>query len=206
MWIRHNRENSYVSRKELPKEYSKYLMSDNMVGKGYFSRVYDYVGNQVLIVSNCVQKEGLALGFFPETPLYPKLERLIYGGSDYSLYKMAKLNKIVAPKRQLNALGYKRYKLLDAVQKGYDEWMYGRCDNLHVILNEIGLKSKDKELHEAITQGLEAMMNFEGNPKEICFEFSRRNVLADDEGNLVLSDIFFLPNAIEKKLPLRVVR
>ena len=172
-----------------------------LVAKGSFSHVYQKIGDSdnVYIVSTDSCKIGYEFGFNIDDDVDEEMLPYLYNEvssnllEDYpiyaTLYKMKKLVKIKAPKKQLNSEDwhfYKELKLLskNARYRGYEyiDGLREKIDNMPVSL------SYRTTLHVMI----DALANSVSHMESIRLDPSPRNIMLDpDTGRLVLTDIFF---------------
>lgn len=145
-----------------------------LIGKGSFSKVYKS-GRNVYIKSKDHVKECMALGWFPNSHLFPKVSFSDKDGYDYKMRYYKKYNSL---KNHLKPKEYEKYLLLRKFNgvTGYNE------------LYQVFSKIKVRSLKEAMISSIDALSNYGA---DICFEISPRNVTISEAGNLVLLDCFF---------------
>lgn len=154
-----------------------------LIGKGTFSRVYQFSAEKILIVSCDPFKEALALWAIGDH--VPALERVDYDGDCKSLYTCPKYTKVTAPKKQLKPEHYHAYKLLRGITIPYNinpydrySWLYGQFKAL--------------DIREGIRDSLLSMLDSVSNYSHLIgFEISPRNIAIDNLGDLILLDVFF---------------
>ena len=160
-----------------------------LIGKGAFSKCYQLTDSTVLIKSSCPVKEAMALGFFPNSELFPTIERLEY--DEESTYTMAYYAKTASLKKALDTDQWAMYKELRRVFKA------PLCSHPHANRYELWRKSFETlqpALAEIMIDALDGCTNY---GLDICFEISPRNVAVKD-GKLVLMDCFFMFDALQK--------
>jgi hypothetical protein len=161
-----------------------------LIGKGAFSKCYQLDVNTVLIKSVCPIKECMALGYFPDSPLFPTIDRLEYG--DTSTYKMAYYPKTASLKKALDADQYAIYKeLLELFNTPIriDLSKKTRYDSWREAFNKLSA-----DLASVMLEALDACADYSS---DVCFEISPRNV-AVKNGKLVLMDCFFMMDKLQE--------
>lgn len=154
-----------------------------LIGKGLFSKVYQLNEKEVLIKSEDLVKECLAL--YIGSKLFPKCEII-----DRGLYKMKYYPKVTSLKESLKPAQYKLYRELRELSIGY---VKNRHDNYYKWREQFETV-RNKNVREQLTDALDELINY---GSDISFEISPRNV-AVDKGNLILLDCFFFQNQAEK--------
>jgi len=147
----------------------------NLIGKGQFSTVYQKTKSTVLIKSKDNVKECMALGWFPNSKMFPKLERIGWSqDGEYQLYESKYYPRVQSLKSNLKPLEWEFYKTLRnlCVQKPED------------FRN---LPKKFRNRAQQLVAAWNALMNYDGM---IGFEISPRNV-AVNNGRLILLDCFY---------------
>ncbi len=153
-----------------------------LIGKGTFSKVYKESEHTVLIVSEDPVKEVMGLGWFPNSRLFPKLERL-----ESDTFRCKLYTKCKAPKKELKPKEYEKYLVLRKLFQS--NW----SQDYHTWYNAFKT-IKIKSLREAMLGALEACTNL---GSDIGFEISPRNI-ACHNGNLVLLDCFFMVSKLKE--------
>lgn len=166
------------------------------IGKGAFSTVYQKTAKKVLIKSNDHVKECMALGWFPETPMFPTIERV--GLSDcceWSFYEEKYYPKVKSIKNNLTAFEYEFYKALRAL---FNSNTY--CQNPYDTLDmwREKFESLPGKFHHKKAMLLEALDGLSNYGTDICFEISPRNIAIHGK-KLVLLDCFFMKSQLNRK-------
>lgn len=153
-----------------------------LIGKGAFTKAFLNVDNSVILVSCCPIKECMSNGWFPDSELFPKLERV---DSDvYSTYTMEYYPRLKGGlKANLDADQYAIYKTLRDLDGICTANPFNRFDALYKAFE--GIECDD--LQEVMLEALEACSNY---GSDIGFEISPRNV-AVKNGKLILLDCFY---------------
>lgn len=157
------------------------------IGRGAFSSVYRKgTASTVLITSEDYTKECMSLGWFPDTPLFPNVERVEHDNQKPT-YKMKFYSKVKAPKKELNTRAYELYSLL---RKMFCNYSYTKPNALYDYwVNAFSkLPAKFKREKQHILAALDALSNY---GSDVCFEISPRNIAKTDSGRLVLLDCFY---------------
>lgn len=163
-----------------------------LIGKGTFTKAYLQPDNTVKLISCCPIKEIMALGWFPDSPLFPTLtknyeaiyhEGVYYDGAYYE-YHM------------------EYYPRLDGgVRKNLDPDQYEIYKTLRLLDIEVGTV-KDTGYHNVVkafetleddtlrATMLDAATACANTTHDIVFEISPRNIAIKD-GKLILLDVFF---------------
>lgn len=159
-------------------------MKKKLIGRGSFTKAYLREDGKVLLVSRCPIKECMAMGWFPDSPLFPELER-IGAENNHAQYLMEYLPRPRSLKQNLDPDQWQIYKdlkgLADSVTSS------NRMHDYFSIWHKQFDKLEDPELRETMKDALDACANF---GSDIGFEISPRNVSAKD-GKLILLDCFF---------------
>lgn len=156
------------------------MVKGKLIGKGAFSKVYEYGEDQVLIHSNDLQKACFGENELSYSKL-PKIERLyddehLPYKDGYYWYVSPKYTKVRAFTKELKEDDIKLYRQLRSVMgsKGYSD------------------------LVESFTKlGLEELVDVAGDLcnyiqcDDLRFEISPRNIALDSNGDLVLLDCFY---------------
>lgn len=157
------------------------------IGQGLFSTVYRK-GNskKVLIISRDSVKECMALDWFPNSRLFPKIDRLNYNDDGTSTYTMRYYDKVIAPKKQLNKQSYRLYLTL----RNLSTCTSNPHDLYECWIREFKKLPKEfKTTQRVLIEAVEALTNY---GTDIAFEISPRNIAVTKSGNLVLLDCFFM--------------
>lgn len=154
-----------------------------LIGKGMFSKVYQLNEKEVLIKSEDLVKECMAL--FIESSILPNCERV-----GEKLYKMKYYPKVTSLKESLKPTQYELYKELRGLSIGY---VKNRHDNYYKWREQFQT-IKNKKVREQLVYAVDELINY---GCDISFEISPRNV-AVDKGNLILLDCFFFCSQADK--------
>ena len=154
-----------------------------LIGKGTFTKAYLKDKHTVILHSVDPIKECMSLGMFPNSRLFPKIERLTY--EEVSTYKMKLLKKVRAPKRQLKPAHYTLYKELKKLAGSIS---FKLRDNVSKLNVPTSVKAH-------LVVAVEACMNY---TDQVAFEISPRNI-AESNGNLILMDCFYDANLLRKQ-------
>ena len=156
------------------------------IGKGAFSTVYKQANNKVLIKTCDPVKECMSLDWFPNSRLFPKIERI--GVSDcgqFQFYTEKYYEKVRSLKNALLPAEYEFYKLL----KGR---LCGDYCQLIAFIKSLPVQYRTKK--KALLDAIDALMNY---GSDIRFEISPRNVTVEN-GKLILLDCFFFRSTLTK--------
>lgn len=163
-----------------------------LIGKGSFTKCYD-LGNGTVYLDTVDQiKEVMALGWFPDSKLFPEI-KLAEDGEGYvqPLYR-----KVSAPKRKLKEGDYKLYKTLRDVYLNFSRSSINKYDSYSDWYKAF---SECSELADDVAcLLLEALDACSNTGYDISFEISPRNIALDDEGNMILLDCFYNISQLEK--------
>lgn len=152
------------------------------IGKGTFSNVYLKSDNKtVFIKSVCLIKECMALGWFPNSRLFPKLKRV-----GCQCYEMKYYPRVKSLKQALKPSQYLSYKQLREAWKGMP-YISSRHNSLDTWRDTFE-KLENKRLSKIMLEALDGCANYGNN---IGFEISPRNVAVTESGNLILLDVFY---------------
>ena len=160
------------------------------IGQGTFSTVYQETKDTVLIVSSDPVKECMSMGWFPNSRLFPKVERLDFdiNSEGCSLYRMRYLDRPSSLKKSLTPKHWKLYKTLKAY---FDcAWTPSNHDESFEVLKDHfkeALKGFPYE-RDILLEAVDALANYGA---DMWFEISLRNV-AVRNGKLILLDCFFM--------------
>lgn len=159
-----------------------------LIGKGAFTKCYRLSDEKVLLVSNDPIKECMALGWFPDSPLFPKVEF----GAERGTYEMNYYPRLRGTKKFLDHDQYEIYKTLRAL---HERTVY-RCNGNYHKLYEAFEQNLTGDLKETMLEALDACadMGF-----DVSFEISPRNIAIKD-GKLILLDCFFIRSELAKTL------
>ena len=162
------------------------------VGKGAFSTVYRHTHNTVLIKSVDNVKECMSLGWFPDTPMFPSIERI--GQSDDGItqfYTERYYDKVKSVRSNLTQFEYQFYSELRKISVPYTTNEDG-FTFLHKAFSDLPNKFWRKK--ELLKEALDGLANY-GN--DIRFEISPRNIAIHGK-KLVLLDCFFFISQLEE--------
>ena len=163
-----------------------------LIGKGFFSKVYENAdnANRVFVKSEDPIKECMSMGWFPESSLFPKVEREDFNIYSMPFYSDAKGRGVL---NKLDLHGKKLYRALQKVQTQNLKIKGSEYSSLYTAFEGLGDEFANER--EDLIFALDACANY---GTDVCFEISSRNVAVED-GKLVLLDCFFLRSAIFKK-------
>jgi hypothetical protein len=155
-------------------------MNLQRIGKGAFSVAYLETETTVLVASEDPVKECMGLGWFPDSPLFPPVERIAYG-----LYRMPYYQKTAKLKESLDPDQWAIYQTLRRiyVKHFHSNNDYDYLDHWRAEFGALA----DSELKETMLECLDALSNYGA---DIGFEISPRNVAVKD-GKLILLDVFY---------------
>ena len=153
------------------------------IGKGSFTTAYLMDNDKVLLKSSDPIKECMAMGWFPNSHLFPKVK---FGDVDNE-YIMNYYPKQTSLKNTLKPKHYAFYKelrrLWEDLPFNYD--VYTLRTHFRYLT--------DKRKSAILIEALEACMNY---GSDICFEISPRNVAVGKTGNLILLDCFYIKSLL----------
>lgn len=155
------------------------------IGTGAFSTVYKKGNNKVLIKSVDPVKECMSLGWFPNSSLFPKIERVAKSDcGEYSFYEEKYYPKVSSLKNNLLPNEYEFYKTLRNLHPtmGYNR--------LFEAFDKLPSKFARKKAH--LKEAIDGLSSY---GEDICFEISPRNVAVHNK-KLVLLDCFFMETAL----------
>ena len=164
-----------------------------LIGTGSFTKAYDTNDGKVLLKSIDPIKECMAMGWFPESRLFPTIDRI-----DLNVYTMDNLGK--TPKGLAKTLRPRQYRLYKHLRELFcdnclrDPSMRDGFTKWHILFES--LPSEFKREKEILRGALDAIGNY---GLDICFEISPRNVRIKN-GFLILLDCFFLKSELFKTL------
>lgn len=160
-----------------------------LIGKGVFTKAFLNVDNSVILISCCPIKECMSLGWFPNSELFPKLERV--DCDTYATYTMEYYPRLKGGlKANLDTDQYAIYKALRDVNPKFELNPYDRASSLYAAFEEL----EDKDLSDVMIEALYACCNY---GSDIGFEISPRNV-AVKNGKLILLDCFYHMGTLNK--------
>lgn len=176
------------------------------LGQGAFSTVYadpDAPDDFVLIQTIDQAKEAMALGWFPNSPLFPELTVYAteYDGDDErNVYRSKRYDTSRAVVSKLDAHNKAFYNALRHLSlhdnddsHGYDT--HNPHNWYHIWHHKLsGLDDQFAEEREALLEALDTLCNY---GSDIAFEISPRNV-ATEGGKLILLDCFFVQSQLKK--------
>ena len=163
-----------------------------LIGRGAFSTVYRKNAKTVLIKSVDPVKECMAMGWFPNSRMFPKTTRVAILDDDQgtALYEQRYYPKAMSLKAALKPAEWEFYRELRG-----NVWMacnvfgndpYKTLDSLRSVISN--LPSKYARKKTALLGAIDALTNYGA---DIRFEISPRNV-AVHNGRLILLDCFFM--------------
>ena len=158
-----------------------------LLGKGEFTKAYLMENGRVHLKSTDRVKECMALGWWPEHRMFPKIERLDcdLGTDSHSTYEMEYFERPRSLKSSLTARQWRLYqalrKLSVYVQNNADAYMLW-----HEAFDT--LPGEFKAEKEALKEAVDNLTNYSTG---VHFEISPRNV-AVKGGKLILLDCFFI--------------
>lgn len=155
-----------------------------LIGRGAFTRAYLMESGKVLLKSCDPIKECMSLGWFPESPLFPLVERV-----DIQVYEMEYYPRVSSLKKNLDPDQWEIYKALSNLNVGIPLRRADRYLAVHKAFDTLA----DEALRDTMKGALDACCNY---GTDIGFEISPRNV-ATKEGKLILLDCFFSVVALE---------
>ena len=156
------------------------------LGKGMFTTAYLLPDGRVKLKSCDPIKECMALGWFPNHRLFPKIER----GDEENVYFMDFYERPKSLKKTLTPRQYRLYRLLREIGEKYLAWK--SYDSLTEHFEAMATEFKAER--EAMLDALQACSSY---GQDVMFEISPRNV-AVKGGKLILLDCFFMKSAWRK--------
>ena len=157
------------------------LSFSNKIGKGLFSTAYLQEDNKTVILKSIDNvKECMALGWFPESKYFAKIERL-----EDNIYKMKYFKKVKSLKESLRPQQYEIYKELRKLDIVYTKNLHDRLNMWSAQFDTLKNETIKNALHKAIY----ACSNY---GTCVSFEISPRNVAVTKTGGLILLDCFFM--------------
>jgi hypothetical protein len=162
------------------------------IGKGAFSTVYQSTPKKVLIKSKDNVKECMALGWFPESSMFPKIERVGFSDcGEYQYYEEKYYPKVKSLKNTLSAFDYEFYRAL----KDLSVCVMNRHNYLDAWREKFDtLPAKFNRRKAILQEALDGLSNY---GSDICFEISPRNVAIQGK-KLILLDCFFFSSDLER--------
>ena len=165
-----------------------------LIGKGAFTKAYlNDNGKTVTLYSVCPIKECMALGGFPKSPLFPKLERIDYLDSGEGVYIMEYYPKVKSLKNALYPNQYAIYRELRGLRGLKISLTQNPYDGYRELYNAFKAL-KNRRVREVMLYALEACANY---GSDIGFEISPRNVAVKNK-KLVLLDCFFINSKLNE--------
>lgn len=155
-----------------------------LIGKGAFTKAY-LVDNHVELDSCCPIKECMAWGWFPDSPLFPKIEWIEHGK-----YRMKYYPHVSSLKQNLDPDQWEIYKTL----RNFGYRSFANISEAMFEWIKIFETLENKELSATLIKAIEACGNY---GTDVGFEISPRNV-AVDNGKLILLDVFFSISTLRK--------
>ena len=159
-----------------------------LIGRGLFTKAYlRPIDNRVVLKSTCPIKECMALGWFPNSELFPKLDYI-----ESNVYEMEYLPRPKSLKQNLDKDQYVIYQTLRRVynDKPYSLNKNDSCSSLYKLFETI----EDSSLSTIMCKALNACSNM---GSDIDFEISPRNVSVKN-GKLILLDVFYSISEMQK--------
>jgi hypothetical protein len=153
-----------------------------LIGKGVFSRVYEWSSQTVIIHSVCPVKEAMALGWITGDR-FPVVDRL-----EPEVYRMKRYDRRESTS-YLCAADKKLYALLRKICRAYSF-----RDKPETIFEP--LRSEYQSEYDQLVDAWSTLTNYAANEYDIRFEISPRNI-AVDNGRLIFLDVFFLVSALK---------
>lgn len=158
-------------------------MKKNLIGKGTFTKCYlNEDEKTVTLNSTDYIKECIALDWFPESRLFPEIERT----DEQYIYTMEYYPRVSSLKNNLDARDWKLYQILRKLSIGYLRNNYLNLDAWREQFATI--PDEYEEEREEILEALQACSNY---GEDINFEISPRNVATKND-KLILLDCFFI--------------
>ena len=167
------------------------LSKTNILGKGEFSTVYD-LGSEVGIISRDPIKGAYSDNH--EISLFPELEYIEAVDHIFRAYKMEKMEKVTAPKKQLSAPDYKIYKTLRDLMQDCAGQLPRNIFDLYSFWYKKFNTIQDENLRDIMLEMIDHLADY---TECMSFEISPRNI-AIKNGKLVLLDVFFCVRELRK--------
>lgn len=167
-----------------------------LIGRGMFSTVYRKNAKTVLIKSIDPVKECMAMGWFPNSHMFPKTTRVAILDDDQgtALYEQRYYSKVKSLKDALKPAEWEFYRVLRDVRNNVNRFLddYKALDSLQTLISNLPNKYARKKA--ALLGAIDALTNY---GPDVRFEISPRNVAAHN-GNLILLDCFFMGKKVEE--------
>ena len=167
-----------------------------LIGRGMFSTVYRKNAKTVLIRSIDPVKECMAMGWFPNSRMFPKTTRVAILDDDQgtALYEQGYYPKVKSLKAALKPAEWEFYRELRKAQNNVNYFLddYKALDSLQSLISNLPSKYARKKV--ALLGAIDALTNY---GPDIRFEISPRNV-AVHNGRLILLDCFFMKEKAEE--------
>lgn len=160
------------------------------IGKGAFSTVYQKSKKTVLIKSQDNVKECMSLGWFPDSNLFPKIEKVATSDcGQFQFYEEKFYPKVRSLKNNLSSFDWEFYRALKNIS---DSNHMTDCDECREAIALLPNKFHHKRT--MILEAIDALTNY---GSDVCFEISPRNVAIHGK-KLVLLDCFFMRRDLVK--------
>ena len=167
-----------------------------LIGRGVFSTVYRKNAKTVLIKSVDPVKECMAMGWFPNSRMFPKTTRIaiLDDGQGTALYEQRYYPKVKSLKAALKPTEWEFYQELRKVQRMrvYPNDDYRSLESLQLLIKALPSKYASKKEH--LLGAVDALASY---GPDIRFEISPRNVAAHN-GSLILLDCFFMAGKLKE--------
>lgn len=163
-----------------------------LIGKGLFTKAYLKDKNTVILKSVDPIKECMSMGWFPDSNLFPKIERLDYDDNGVATYEMKYYPRVTSLKTSLCPSHYEIYKELRSLNIETSQNKHDGLNNVHKAFKTI----KNKRVKTALLEAVDACGNYGSC---VSFEISPRNVAVSKTGKLILLDCFFMQDAAERQ-------
>lgn len=157
-----------------------------LIGKGTFTKCYRVSKRRVELHSVDPIKECMALGWFPDSYLFPEVERV-----ESEVYSMKYYERKASLKNNLSKRQWELYNCLRDLKVDYSS-RYKLHSHWHKAFSTIPAKFKAER--EALRDALDACSNY---GSDIAFEISPRNV-ATQGNKIVLLDCFFVLSKLDE--------
>lgn len=161
-----------------------------LIGRGAFTKAYLLDNGRVLLKSCDPIKEAMAHGWFPDSPLFPKVSYI-----DVETFEMDYLTRVRAPKRQLNERAYALYQALRDVSDVFCRSLGNKYDGYKDLYYLFETLLNGWEEKETLLEALNACADW---GSDVSFEISPRNISTNDKGDLILADCFFMMSKLEE--------
>jgi hypothetical protein len=157
------------------------------------SRTKAFIFNDKVLLRTIDQvKECMALGWFPDSELFPEVKKTDFEDIDESyqvfespVYLQGRSMKALVCKEDWEEVYLPLRQMYQTMYWGFHshDWHYSF---LNAVNNCVGLREEAKK---PIKEAYEACRNFS---EKVKFEISPRNIAATEDGNLILLDCFFI--------------